>query len=106
MVYCPRCRSAVNAQSTYCQRCGMVFNYYYAMPRQPMRKSRGTAMWFAFLLGFVGVHKFYLGRYVQGILYAVFFWTFIPAIIGFVEGIIYACQNDEQFNFIHNRRSN
>ena len=105
MMYCPRCRSAAGAQSAYCQRCGMVFYRYYTPP-PPARKSRGTAMWFAFLLGFVGIHKFYLGRYVQGIFYALFFWTFIPAVMGFVEGIIYACQNDEQFDYIHNRRLN
>ena len=61
-------------------------------------------MWLAFFLGAVGVHKFYLGRIVQGILYAAFCWTFIPAIIGFVEGIILACQSDEQFHYLYNRR--
>ena len=103
-MYCPRCRSAVNAQSAYCLSCGAVF-FRRAVPPVP-RRSREVSIWLAFLLGFLGVHKFYLRRYVQGILYAAFFWTFIPAIIGFIEGIIYACQNDEQFNFIHNRRSN
>ncbi|HFF4522772.1 TPA: TM2 domain-containing protein, partial [Acinetobacter baumannii] len=48
-------------------------------------------------LGGFGAHKFYLGKVGQGILYLIFFWTFIPAIIAFFEGIIYLCTSDEDF---------
>jgi len=51
----------------------------------------------AFFLGGIGAHKFYLGRVGQGILYLLFCWTFIPAIIAFVEFIIYLCMSDESF---------
>jgi TM2 domain-containing membrane protein YozV len=27
----------------------------------------------------------------------VFFWTFIPTVIGFIEGIIYLTRSDEDF---------
>lgn len=43
---------------------------------------------FAFLLGSFGVHKFYAGKVGLGIVYLLFCWTFIPAIIALVEGII------------------
>ena len=43
------------------------------------------------------MHKFYLGRVGQGILYLPFFWTFIPAILAIIEIIIYICTNDEDF---------
>lgn len=43
---------------------------------------------FAFLLGGFGVHKFYAGKVGLGIVYLLFCWTFIPAIIALVEGII------------------
>ena len=43
---------------------------------------------FAFFLGGLGAHKFYSGRIGMGILYLVFCWTFIPAIIAFIEAII------------------
>ena len=39
-------------------------------------------------------YKFYLGRVGQSILYLLFSWTFIPAIIGFIEGIIYLVMSD------------
>ena len=51
----------------------------------------------AFFLGGLGVHKFYLGRAAWGILYLLFFWTFIPAVISFIEFIIYLTMSDEAF---------
>lgn len=51
----------------------------------------------AFFLGGFGVHKFYLGRIGAGVLYLLFFWTFIPAIIAFIEMIIYITMSDEAF---------
>lgn len=42
----------------------------------------------ALLLGGFGVHKFYAGHIGLGILYLLFFWTGIPAIVGFVEFIL------------------
>jgi TM2 domain-containing membrane protein YozV len=38
-----------------------------------------------------------LGKAGFGILYLLFFWTFIPAIIALVEGIIYLVQDDATF---------
>ncbi|WP_199453919.1 NINE protein [Vibrio owensii] len=51
----------------------------------------------AFFLGGFGAHKFYLGKIGQGIMYLVFCWTLIPAIIAFIEFIIYRCESDEKF---------
>lgn len=42
----------------------------------------------AFFVGGLGIHKFYARKYVKGVLYLVFCWTFIPAIIAFIEFII------------------
>ena len=62
-------------------------------------KSRISAALFAFFLGSIGVHKFYMGKIGSGLLYLLFFWTGIPAIIAFIEGILYiGTANDEQFN--------
>jgi TM2 domain-containing membrane protein YozV len=60
-------------------------------------KNRVIAIVLALLVGGIGVHKFYLGRIGQGILYLVFCWTFIPSIIAFVEAIIYVTMSDEAF---------
>ena len=53
-------------------------------------------------LGGLGVHKFYLGQIGWGIAYLVFFWTGIPALIGFVEGIWYLVQSDDAFHARYN----
>ncbi|KXG10358.1 hypothetical protein AT864_00949 [Anoxybacillus sp. P3H1B] len=56
----------------------------------------------AILLGGLGIHKFYLGKLGQGILYLLFSWTGIPSIIGFIEGIVYLVKSDEEFNRKYN----
>jgi len=66
------------------------------VPRPPA-KSRVTAGVLALLLGFLGVHKFYLGQIGLGVLYLIFAWTFIPALIAFIEGILYLVMSDEEF---------
>ena len=65
-------------------------------------KSRIVAGLLAISLGSLGVHKFYLGKTVLGILYLLFFWTYIPGIVGFVEGILILISSDESFNEKYN----
>lgn len=71
------------------------------LPSKRWKKSGGrskiVAGWLAIFLGNFGVHKFYLGKIGMGILYLVFFWTYIPSIIGLIEGIIYLRKTDEEW---------
>jgi TM2 domain-containing membrane protein YozV len=60
-----------------------------------------TAAIFAIVL--FGAHKFYLGKTGQGIVYLVFFWTAIPALIALVEFIMLLTMTDEKFNEQYNR---
>ncbi|HJD43837.1 MAG TPA: TM2 domain-containing protein [Candidatus Paenalcaligenes intestinipullorum] len=64
----------------------------------PNGKNKIAAALLAFFLGGFGIHKFYLGQVGMGVLYLIFCWTFIPALVGFVEGIIYLTMSDETFN--------
>lgn len=60
-------------------------------------KSKTTAAILALFLGGLGIHKFYLNQGVQGLLYLLFSWTFIPAVIAFFEGIVYLTMDDRAF---------
>jgi TM2 domain-containing membrane protein YozV len=60
-------------------------------------RNRGVAALLAFFLGGLGAHKFYLGRTGMGVLYLLICWTFIPAILSLIEGIILLAQSDESF---------
>ncbi|MEX1134983.1 MAG: TM2 domain-containing protein [Acidimicrobiia bacterium] len=68
-----------------------------ATPYIPAPKSRIAAALLAIFLGAFGIHKFYSNQAGMGVLYLLFFWTAIPALIGFIEGIIYLCMSDEAF---------
>jgi TM2 domain-containing membrane protein YozV len=97
--FCFDCGSAINARAEICPRCGVR---QHAPPgfigaSTASGKNRIAAALFALILGGVGIHKFYLGRVGQGILYLLFCWTFIPAVIGFIEGIIYLTMSDASF---------
>ena len=70
------------------------------------RKERIVAGILGILLGGLGIHKFYLGYNKAGIIHlAVFFigmipfglGTFVIAVIGLIEGIIYLVKTDEEF---------
>ena len=47
----------------------------------------------ALFLGGFGIHKFYLHRPIQGIIYLLLCWTWIPSLIAFIEGIVYLCMS-------------
>ena len=61
------------------------------------QRNRSIAALLAIFLGGIGAHKFYIGQTAQGVLYLLFFWTFIPAFIGLVEGVIYLTMTDDAF---------
>lgn len=76
-------------------------------PKGKRKKNRITAGILAILLGCFGAHKFYLGYKWTGIIFLVFFWgsmslsypptTLIIAVISVIEGILYLCKSDEEF---------
>ncbi|ANY70666.1 hypothetical protein BBD42_09900 [Paenibacillus sp. BIHB 4019] len=66
-------------------------------------KSKVAAGLLAILLGGLGIHKFYLGRPIWGIIYILFCWTYIPAIVGLIEGIIYLLSSDQAFSMKYDK---
>lgn len=52
---------------------------------ESMRRDEVVGILLALFLGTFGIHHFYLRRTGLGVLYCCFFWSGIPAILGFVE---------------------
>jgi TM2 domain-containing membrane protein YozV/ribosomal protein L37AE/L43A len=109
---CPVCDEDISARARKCKHCGETLDPALAgaslttrAPAGSMPTARGytrnkskvAAFLIAWFLGGIGIHKFYLGRTGQGVLYLLFCWTFIPAILSFIEGIIYITMDDERF---------
>lgn len=95
-VYCRGCGKAIHETAPSCPKCGALQRTNHSV-RSESGKDRMTAALLALFLGGIGAHKFYLGRTGIGILYLLFFWTFIPALISFIEGIIFLTMSDSDF---------
>ena len=117
---CSSCGASIDLNATECKYCGepiatqppqyqapQASQYQPPQYQAPLMytpagvpvniKSKTTAGLLAIFLGGIGIHKFYLGKIGMGILYIVFCWTYVPAIIGFIEGIVYLTSSDENF---------
>ena len=90
-VFCSSCGEAIKKEAEICVKCGV------RQKSSGKDKNRTVAALLAFFLGSFGAHKFYLGQTGRGILYVVFFWTFIPGIIAFVEFIMLLVMSDQAF---------
>jgi TM2 domain-containing membrane protein YozV/ribosomal protein L40E len=104
--FCSECGAVIKAKAEICPKCG-VRQMGRPVGAQlseslsstaPNGKSKIAAGLFAIFLGGLGAHKFYLGQIGWGIVYLVLFWTFIPALIGFIEGILLLTMSEEAFN--------
>lgn len=125
---CPQCGAPVNASATKCEYCGASITQaapqaQQAQQAQPQQvvyvqqpvmnseranwpvKSKIVAGILGIIFGGLGIHKFYLGQGGKGILYLLFCWTYIPAIIGFIEGIMILCSQDENFEIKYRCRN-
>ncbi len=65
-------------------------------------KNRILAALLAFFVGWLGIHKFYLGYNLAGIVYLIFSWTFIPGLIAFFEGVGLLLMSDRAFDAQYN----
>lgn len=99
--YCADCGAMIKARAEICPKCGIRQSAPPLMSSlsqvAPNGKSKLAAALFGIFLGGFGIHKFYLGKIGMGILYLLFCWTLIPAIVGFIEGILFLVMKDADF---------
>jgi len=66
-------------------------------------KNKWVAAILAWFLGWIGVHKFYLGENTAGVIYFLFSWTFIPAVFAMFDFIGLLITSEENFNRKYNQ---
>jgi len=89
--YCYACGGIIDLRAELCPKCGV------RQHGKTSNKSRMAAALITFFFGGIGMHKFYLNRPGQGILYLLFCWTLIPGLIALFEFFSYLCMSDESF---------
>lgn len=96
---CGECGKQVSDRAVSCPNCGAPIAAQSMATAVTIKapKSRSMAVVLAILLGSLGLHHFYLNRPGLGVLYIIFCWTFIPAILGFLEGICYLMTSEKVF---------
>ena len=123
-IKCPHCQSMLNsfcnncgAQCTsnqaICLKCGTAISHSGSSEAEVVyvdeyagtyqgKYSKQTAGILALLLGGAGAHKFYHGSFGFGILYLVFIFTLVPAILAFIEGIMYLTMSQDEYDQRYN----
>jgi TM2 domain-containing membrane protein YozV len=62
------------------------------------RRSKSTAILWAFLLGGIGGHKFYLGQSGWGVAYLLLCWTWIPLVVAVCEIVWLLVMGEQEFD--------
>ncbi len=66
------------------------------------KKDKNIAAVLAFLMGSIGVHRFYLGQTGLGILYILLLFTGISAILSFIDFFVFILMDKNKFDLKYN----
>lgn len=86
---CGECGEPINKKAVICPKCGC---------KQKSMVNKAVLLLITFFLGGLGGHKFYLKKPVWGVIYLLFFWTYIPTLAALIEFVIYAFTSEEKLN--------
>jgi TM2 domain-containing membrane protein YozV len=121
LIRCNQCGNQVADTAAACPHCGNPINNYQQPPQNfnaynapgnynnanVVPKNRTTAALLALFLGGVGVHYFYIGKPIPGIVFLVvwlfgwfigFFPSLIICLLCLVQAIMMFSMTDQQFN--------
>lgn len=103
-VFCRECGTSLKRAAVICPTCGVPTGAG-ALGNLAARenKSKYVAAMLAFFLGGFGAHHFYLGNVGLGIVYLLLCWTLVPALIAFIEFIVFLVMPTESFDAKYNR---
>ena len=99
MAFCEKCGAEI-PEKTICPQCAKQNNASINNNGPDLvegRRNKWIAIILAFFFGAFGIHKFYLGQIGMGIVYLLFCWTGITAIIGIIEAVLYLTMSDAEF---------
>lgn len=110
-VYCRECGKKIPEDSKFCSHCGKGTNpSAKATVKVELidsdKKNRWVAVILAFWLGWFGIHKFYLGQIFSGVMFLIFFWTFIPLIFSVIDFIYLISISNSRFDELYNTPEN
>ena len=66
-----------------------------------MKKSKGIYIALCLFLGGIGIHKFYAGKWLAGILYALFCWTGISLVCSVIDLIIAVFKQTDEHGYMY-----
>jgi TM2 domain-containing membrane protein YozV len=108
--HCYACANILDARAELCPKCGVRQPHLagamvtttpapiiVTAPPPTTTKNKTTAGLLALFFGGIGVHKFYLGQGGSGVIYLLFCWTLIPALVAFIEALVLFGMNDAAF---------
>lgn len=104
--FCSECGNLINAKAVICPRCGCE----QAAPKAQSvqvdgffsgQRKKAPAAVLALIGGGIGIHKFYLGQPVMGLIYALACWTFFPAVIAIIEAMNFFTMSESLFQTRH-----
>lgn len=102
-MFCEKCGEDIG-DAKFCPKCGTAAGAgNVSRPSQPYSGKTVNKIAYALIaifIGGLGIHRFYAGKWVSGILYILFCWTMIPSLLGFIEGIIAILRDDDGYGNI------
>ena len=119
-MYCSKCGTENPNDALFCHACGESTNAVPPIVTPIQEKdvnthsketaqlsgtnTKNSAGVLALLLGGLGIHKFYLGSWVWGLIDMFFVWTWIPFIMSLIEAIYFFTMNENDFDQKYNSR--